>query len=84
MLAAVVEETGELAREINDQEGFKKKRSTENSKLNLEIADLLFSIVCIANFYHIDLDDAFKKIMEKYTKRDTKRWTLKNKVNSEK
>ena len=84
MLAAVVEETGELAREINDQEGFKKKRSTENSKLNLEIADLLFSIVCIANFYHIDLDDAFKKVMEKYTKRDMKRWTLKNKVNSEK
>jgi NTP pyrophosphatase (non-canonical NTP hydrolase) len=77
MLAAVVEETGELAREINDKEGFKKKRSPENSKLNLELADLLFSIVCIANYYHIDLDDAFKEVMEKYTKRDMKRWTLK-------
>ena len=77
MLAAIVEETGELAREINDTEGFKKKRRPDNASLRLELADLLFSIICIANYYHIDLDEAFKDILEKYTKRDMKRWTLK-------
>jgi NTP pyrophosphatase (non-canonical NTP hydrolase) len=83
MLAAVVEETGELAREINDKEGFKKKRTPDSKNLNLELADLLFSIICIANYYHIDLDEAFKKVMEKYTKRDLKRWTLKNSAKKE-
>jgi NTP pyrophosphatase (non-canonical NTP hydrolase) len=83
MLAAVAEETGELAREINDKEGFKKKRNADNSNLSLELADLLFSIICIANYYHIDLDEAFKKVMEKYTKRDMKRWTLKNNAKKE-
>jgi NTP pyrophosphatase (non-canonical NTP hydrolase) len=79
MLAAVVEETGELAREINDKEGFKKKRSLDDRNLNLELADLLFSIVCIANHYHVDLDESFKEVINKYTKRDMKRWTLKAK-----
>ena len=79
MLAAVVEETGELAREINDKEGFKKKHSPEKANLSLELADLLFSLVCIANYYHIDLDEAFKEVMDKYTNRDMKRWTLKSK-----
>ena len=78
MLAAVVEETGELAREINDREGYKKKRKPDNTELGLELADVLFSIVCIANHYHIDLDAAFKMVLEKYTKRDMNRWTKKN------
>ena len=79
MLAAVVEETGELAREINDKEGVKKKRAPDKANLSLELADLLFSLVCIANYYHIDLDEAFKEVMDKYTNRDMKRWTLKSK-----
>jgi NTP pyrophosphatase (non-canonical NTP hydrolase) len=78
MLAAVVEETGELARELNDREGYKKKRIPDNSELGLELADLLFSLVCIANYYHIDLDTAFNAVLEKYTKRDINRWTKKN------
>ena len=82
MLAAVTEETGELAREINDKEGFKKKRTPDNNSLSLELADLLFSIICIANYYHIDLDEAFKEVISKYTKRDMKRWTPKTKDQS--
>jgi NTP pyrophosphatase (non-canonical NTP hydrolase) len=68
MLAAVVEETGELAREINHREGYKKKREPDSTELGLELADVFFSLVCIANYYHIDLDAAFKAVLEKYTK----------------
>jgi NTP pyrophosphatase (non-canonical NTP hydrolase) len=82
MLAAVVEETGELAREINDIEGYKKKRDPSTANLGLEIADLLFSMVCIANYYNVDLEKEFKTAIEKYTKRDMKRWTLKTKGKS--
>ncbi|OQA48112.1 MAG: MazG nucleotide pyrophosphohydrolase domain protein [Bacteroidetes bacterium ADurb.Bin302] len=83
MLAAVVEETGELAREINDLEGFKKKRMPDDTDIGMELADLIFSIVCIANYYHIDLSEAFKAILDKYTKRDMQRWTLKGKTQDE-
>ncbi len=79
LLAAVTEETGELAREINDREGYKKKRVPNEANLGLELADLLFGLVCIANYYHVNLDDAFRAVLQKYTERDTTRWTLKNK-----
>lgn len=77
MFASVVEEVGELGREINNLEGHKKKRTKEKSNLDLELADIIFSVVCLANYYKIDLDKAFRKVMEKYTARDSKRWTLK-------
>ena len=78
MLAAFVEETGELARELNDHEGYKKKRTPDSTNLGLELADVLFSLVCIANYYHIDLDSAFKEVLDKYSKRDMERWTKKS------
>ena len=78
MLAALVEETGELAREINDKEGHKKKLVPDNSSLALELGDSLFSLICIANYYHINLDEAFKAVLEKYSQRDTARWTKKS------
>ena len=80
MLAAMMEETGELARELNDREGYKKKRHQDSLNLGLELADLLFSLVCIANYYHVDLDKSFNAVLEKYTKRDMKRWTKKKKT----
>ena len=79
MLAALTEEVGELAREINHLEGHKKKRVSGNADLGLELADVLFSLVCIANYYDVDLDDVFKVVLKKYTKRDMDRWTKKSK-----
>jgi NTP pyrophosphatase (non-canonical NTP hydrolase) len=79
MLAALTEEIGELAREINDREGYKKKRIPNNDSIEMELGDVLYSLVCISNYYQIDLDKAFSVILEKYTKRDMDRWTKKNK-----
>ncbi len=80
MFASVVEEVGELAREINDREGYKKKRSINEESLGLELGDIIFSVVCLANYYRIDLDKAFRSVMEKYENRDANRWTRKNKT----
>jgi NTP pyrophosphatase (non-canonical NTP hydrolase) len=75
MICAVMEELGELAREINALEGYKpKKSSKENLNLGEELGDLLFSIICIANYYKIDLGEEFAGILSKYTKRDSKRF----------
>ena len=77
MLAAITEEVGELAREINHREGYKKKREGNEADLGLELADVMFSLVCIANYYQVDLDKSFEAVMAKYTKRDMDRWTKK-------
>lgn len=84
MLAAVTEEVGELAREINHREGYKKKREGGDADLGLELADVLFTLVCIANYYHVDLEQAFKAVITKYTKRDIDRWTKKKKQTDQK
>ncbi|MEM2226796.1 MAG: nucleotide pyrophosphohydrolase [Candidatus Bathyarchaeia archaeon] len=76
MLAALVEEVGELAREINARERIKRKKDTEPEvDIGLEMADVLFSLICLANHYGVDLEDKFKEVMEKYSERDMGRWT---------
>lgn len=82
MFAALVEEVGELGREINHLEGFKPKKKPTSSSIKedmgLELADLLFSLICIANHYDLDLETYFLKIIEKYSNRDKDRWTKKD------
>ena len=76
MLSAIMEELGELAREINHSEGYKlKKNGMEESNLGTELGDLLFSIICVANHYQIDLNAELETVMKKYDKRDSKRFT---------
>lgn len=79
MLARLSEEVGELAREINHQYGEKTKKPDEPiGDLALELADILFIVVCYANSLNIDLEDAFKRVMAKYRYRDSDRWTRKD------
>jgi NTP pyrophosphatase (non-canonical NTP hydrolase) len=75
MLAAITEELGEIAREINHLEKYKRKKETEDKKgLDIELGDIIFSIICLANHYKIDLGNSFKKTMEKYSNRDKGRF----------
>ena len=81
MLASVMEEVGEISREINSLEGFKKKKNDKNEikRISEELGDLLFSIICISNHYEIDLEESINDVIQKYTKRDMNRWTKKKK-----
>jgi NTP pyrophosphatase (non-canonical NTP hydrolase) len=77
-LARLIEEVGELAREINHRFGQKTKKPDEpEGNLAMELADILFVIICLANREGIDLDAAFERMMEKVETRDAGRWTLK-------
>ena len=77
-VARLAEEVGELAREINHQFGPKQKKLEEPSgSIAMELADILFVVICIANSQGIDLDDAFGRMMAKVTSRDAGRWTRK-------
>ncbi len=76
--ARLGEEIGELAREINHMFGPKKKKPTEDKhELSLEIADVFFTLVCLANSQGIDLDEAWNQMMQKYDTRDKDRYERK-------
>lgn len=74
-LARLTEEVGELAREINHRFGPKTKKPDEpEGDVALELADILFVIVVLANQLGVDLQDAMEQTMRKYTVRDAHRW----------
>ena len=77
-LARLTEEVGELAREINHRFGQKtKKKGEAEGDLAMEMADILFVLICIANREGIDLQEAFDRMMGKVESRDEARWTKK-------
>jgi len=75
MFAALVEEVGELARALNSLEGGKGRGDIKF--LVEEIGDVLFALICISNYYGIDMGVALEKSVEKYTVRDANRWVKK-------
>ena len=77
-LARLAEEVGELAREVNHQFGKKTKKPDESEgDLAMEMADIIFVLICMANREGIDLEKAFDRMMRKVESRDEKRWTRK-------
>jgi NTP pyrophosphatase (non-canonical NTP hydrolase) len=77
-LARLTEEVGELAREINHAHGPKTKKHDEpEGDIALELGDILFVVVVLANQLNIDLSDAAARTLSKYQVRDANRWERK-------
>jgi NTP pyrophosphatase (non-canonical NTP hydrolase) len=75
-MVRLTEEVGELAREVNHRFGQKTKKPDEpDADLAMEMADILFVLVCMANREGIDLQTAFDRMMAKVETRDGERWT---------
>jgi len=73
------EEVGELAREVNHRFGQKTKKPEElDGDLGMEMADIVFVLICMANREGIDLQAAFDAMMLKVETRDANRWTRKS------
>src|ERR1041384_1705343 len=62
-MARLSEEVGELAREVNHRFGQKtKKRDEADGDMALEMADIIFVLICMANREGINLQDAFDRM----------------------
>lgn len=68
-LARLTEETGELARELNRQFGSKEATGETTEAIELELGDILFVTVVLANSLDVDLDEALDKVIAKYDAR---------------
>ena len=71
--AVLMEEVGELARLMARLYGDQSFKEGEERDLAMEMADVLFVLVCLANQTGVDLDAAFTRAMEKKTRRDRER-----------
>jgi len=73
-MAILTEEVGELARIMARKYGDQSfKKSDEKYDLADEMADVLWVLICLANQTGVDLNEAFKRNIEKKTKRDKDR-----------
>ena len=72
--AILMEEVGELARLMARKYGDQSfKKQEEQADLGDEMADVLWVLVCLANQTGVDLNEAFRKNMEKKNSRDAQR-----------
>ena len=68
--AVLMEEVGELARLMARTYGEQSFKDGEENDLGMEMADVLFVLVCLAIQTGVDLQESFERAMDKKTKRD--------------
>lgn len=73
-MAMLTEEVGEVARIIARKYGEQSfKESDKSKKLDDELADVLWVLICLANQTGIDLTEAFERNLQKKNSRDALR-----------
>jgi NTP pyrophosphatase (non-canonical NTP hydrolase) len=73
-LAQLVEEVGEVARLLSRQYGDQSYKAGESpDRLGEELGDVLFVLVCLANQTGVDLQEVWRRNLEKKTVRDATR-----------
>lgn len=77
-VARLSEEVGEVARIINHRYGDKPKKANESDDdLEDELADVLWTVICLANQEGVDLDKGIERAIDKLLVRDKDRFKKK-------
>lgn len=76
-LARLMEEVGELSREVNHRYSPKKKRkeTDQRDRAQEEMGDIIFTLAALANQMELDLEKAIESSLKKCYERDSSRWT---------
>lgn len=62
-------EIGEVAKEICKMSNYGRKKPRYRKEIELELGDAFYSLITVANYYNIDLDNSLKLAIKKYKKR---------------
>ena len=65
----IVSEIGELSKEILKASNYGKSSYVYNENIKLELGDVLFSLIILANSLDVNLDVALEAVLQKYEKR---------------
>jgi len=78
IMLRLMEEVGELSREVNHVCGPKKKKDSEDAgSIAGEVGDILFTLVCLCNRLGIDMNEVFNMTIQKCYGRDAQRFEKK-------
>ena len=81
-MAILAEETGEVARIMARRYGDQSFKAGDKDDLADELADLLWVVAAIANQSGVNLEEAFRRNIEKKTARDKDRHVNNDKLKS--
>lgn len=82
-MAVLTEEVGELARVMSRKYGDQSFKPGEPTDPADEMADVLWVLLCLANQTGTDLTEAFRRNLEKKTRRDATRHLMNAKLRTE-
>jgi NTP pyrophosphatase (non-canonical NTP hydrolase) len=78
IMAQVAEETGELARSLNNEYGGRVKKAADpKTEIGSEICHVIFALVCLANSHSINLGEMWDKTIGARCERDKERYEKK-------
>lgn len=75
----LVSEIGEVAKEILKTTDYGKKPAKHREELKAEIGDVFYSLINLANYYNIDLEEALEIVLKKYEERLNNKGTASSK-----
>jgi len=65
----LVSEIGEVAKEILEMSDYGRRKPKYKKELKTELGDVLYSLINLANYYDIGLEEALEIALTKYQKR---------------
>ena len=68
-LLDTMSELGEVAKEILKMTNYGRKSLEYREEIKSEIGDVVYSLITVANYFDIDLEEALEMVLEKYKKR---------------
>lgn len=64
----LVDEIGEISKEINKMSGYGTKKPEFREEIIMELGDVFYSLLTVANYYDVDLLKSLDMAIEKYEK----------------
>lgn len=65
----LMSELGEVAKEVLKMTDYGRKPAEFKEEIKSELGDALYSLITIANYFNVDLEEALDMVLEKYKKR---------------
>jgi NTP pyrophosphatase (non-canonical NTP hydrolase) len=65
----LISEIGEVAKEMIKMTDYGIKKSKFRKEIVSELGDTFYSLIALANYYDVDLEEALNQVLTKYSKR---------------
>ncbi len=75
-LLDTMSELGEVSKEVLKMKDYGKSKLEYRKKIRGELGDLFFSLITVANFFDINLEEVLEEVLSKYKERLDKKGSI--------